>query len=36
MERNFQAEPKQGRKAISIKIEISEINKDLAKAKNDL
>ena len=36
MERDFQAEPKQGRKAISIKFEISEINKELAKAKYDL
>ena len=36
MERNFQAEPKQGRKAISIKFEISEINKELAKGKYDL
>lgn len=31
-----QAEPKHGRKAISIKFEISEINKELAKAKYDL
>ena len=36
MERDFQAEPKHGRKAISIKFEISEINKELAKAKYDL
>ena len=36
MEPDFQAEPKQGRKAISIKIEISEINKELAKGKYDL
>ena len=36
MERDFQAEPKQGRKAIGIKFEISEINKELAKAKYDL
>lgn len=36
MERDFQAEPKQGRKAISIKFEISEINKELAKGKYDL
>lgn len=31
-----QAEPKHGRKAISIKFEISEINKELTKAKYDL
>lgn len=31
-----QAEPKHGRKAISIKFEISEINKELDKAKYDL
>ena len=36
MERDFQAEPKHWRKAISIKFEISEINKELAKAKYDL
>ena len=36
MERDFQAEPKQVRKAISIKFEIIEINKELAKAKYDL
>ena len=36
MERDFQAEPKQGRKAISIKFEICEINKELAKAQYDL
>jgi len=36
MERDFQAEPKHGRKAISIKFEISEINKELAKGKYDL
>ena len=36
MERDFQAEPKHGQIAISIKFEISEINKELAKAKYDL